>query len=104
MKSLFAVFSVLLIFLCTGCNKSPQDQIIGKWRAEFDPSGIEFRNDGTWSNLSRHASGKYKFLELNKIQIEIDEPRIYEILVLTKTDLHLKYERTGEVNSFKRIE
>jgi len=78
--------------------------IVGKWRAEYDPSGIVFRKDGTWSNLSGHATGKYTFIELNRIRVDFDEPRMYTILELTKTDLQLKYEKTGEINSFKRIE
>jgi hypothetical protein len=104
MKSIVVVLSVLLLMVIAGCNKSSQDMIIGKWRAAYDPSAIEFKKDGTWNNLGGHASGKYKFIDAYTIEIEFYELRTYTIIELTKTDLKLKYEKTGEINPFKRIE
>jgi hypothetical protein len=104
MKSIVVFLSALLLLLIAGCNKSPRDMIIGKWRAEYDPSAIEFKKDGTWNNLKGRASGKYKFIDAYRIEIEFYEPRTYTIVELTKTDLKIKYEKTGEINSFKKIE
>jgi uncharacterized protein (TIGR03066 family) len=68
-----------LAFLASACSSKPRDQIIGKWSGKDGETdvNVEFNNDGTMKTEKaagepKSFSGKYKFVDDNTIEMEMD--------------------------------
>jgi uncharacterized protein (TIGR03066 family) len=69
-----------LAFLASACSSKPKDQIIGKWSGKDGETDLtmEFNKDGTMKTevkgglVSGSVSGKYKFVDDNTIEMEVD--------------------------------
>lgn len=82
-KVSFLLLSALLAF-AVGCGASkPKDQIVGKWESteEADKGNtMEFKADGTVAFVAKMGDksmtmpGKYKFLEDELMEVEIENP------------------------------
>lgn len=68
----YVILSLFLI-LFAACTPSLEKKIIGKWNETDGSEKIEFFKDGTIiiSENSLNMSGKYLFLDKNRIKIEL---------------------------------
>jgi hypothetical protein len=68
--SLVLVAAALVL---SSCSKKPQEQIIGKWSVQGQPSLIEFRKDGTVMNGDnpKAAPSKYKFVDDSHMEMQM---------------------------------
>jgi hypothetical protein len=81
--------SALLLYALVGCESSQKD-ILGKWRANGDPSAVvwEFSNDG--SVLMGSARGKYSFGDRGRVKIQTSFGTSVYQMELTEDHLLLK--------------
>jgi hypothetical protein len=57
----------------SGCKKTPQQQIVGKWNVDGEASLVEYRKDGTCTTTQngKTTSGKYRFSDDSHLELEI---------------------------------
>ena len=57
----------------SGCKKTPQQQILGKWNVEGEQSVVEYRKDGTFVTVQNGKStiGKYRFADDSHLELEV---------------------------------
>ena len=72
------IFTGLVCFaaalLLSSCSqKTPQEQIVGKWNVQGQSNVMEFRQDGTvmTTENGKEKPSKYKFLNDTNLQIEL---------------------------------
>jgi hypothetical protein len=72
--SLVAVLVCLSAALVlSGCKKTPQQRILGKWSVDGDQSLVEYRKDGTFVTTQNGKSsiGKYQFSDDSHLELEV---------------------------------
>jgi len=73
MKKLMVVLGMLVLVVLSGCGKSTEKAIIGKWKEVDSTETIEFFKDGTVTVIDKgmSMSGNYKFVGKNRIKMEL---------------------------------
>ena len=71
------------LILCS-CKKSPQQQILGKWNVDGEPSVVDYRKDGTFVTTQNGQStpGKYRFTDDSHVELELSGTQGTNTLIL----------------------
>lgn len=102
LKMLVGMMAALwLMLLLTACG-SVQDQLLGKWEGDFGPAkaGLEFFKDGTIITSGVPVTGKYSWLDDNRIKMEwLGVPLVFnvafkdDVLTITGNGVNLNLKR-----------
>ena len=74
--------SAALVF--SGCKKTPQQQILGKWNVDGAQSVVEYRKDGTCitTQNGKSTTGHYRFTDDSHLELEVSAPQGTNTLLL----------------------
>ena len=100
-------FAMLAIFLVS-CSSNSENSIVGKWQKDGGTQAkVEFYKDGSVTAVagSNQLSGKYEFLDENRLRIDYGGKvgaMIFKMSIL-ENELVLT-EPNGRISTFKRTE
>jgi hypothetical protein len=74
MRIMLAAF-LCTIFLTAGCEKSPNDRLVGEWYSLKDNMFVQFNDDGTFimDDLERLVIGTYSLPSENMLRLQFDD-------------------------------
>ncbi len=71
------ILSVMLLF--SGCGRSPQEAIVGKWNMSGEETTLEFQADGTLISTDPSGevtSGTYTFVDEHRVRLRLESSEV----------------------------
>jgi hypothetical protein len=67
------IFVCSCVLILSGCKKTPQRQILGKWNVDGQQTTVEYLKDGTYITAQNGQSsiGSYRFLDDSHLELNI---------------------------------